>query len=109
MPWIAIAPTAGQKYEIVRVEALPRPTTDRAITWDLVTLLTLQRQSRRLALTDDLIKALAPAVCFALYSLQGVVIINRRAPCLPPLWPIEAPSIAPSFHEPFGCGPDIPS
>jgi hypothetical protein len=54
---IAIAPTAEQKYEIVRVEALPRPTTDRAITWDVVTLLTLQRQSRRLALTDDLIKS----------------------------------------------------
>jgi hypothetical protein len=35
--------------------------------------------------------------------------VNRRALCRLPLWPIEAPSIAPSFHEPFGCWLDIPS
>jgi len=35
--------------------------------------------------------------------------INRRAPCRLPVWPIEALSIAPSFHESFGCWPDIPS
>src|SRR6516164_3248583 len=36
-------------------------------------------------------------------SFQGATMINRRAHCRLPLWPIEAPSIAPSFHEPFGC------
>src|SRR5215475_4181835 len=42
-------------------------------------------------------------------SFQGAVKTNRRAPCRPPLWPIEVPLIAPSFHEPFGGWPDIPS
>jgi hypothetical protein len=42
-------------------------------------------------------KSYGPAIC----SFQGAVLINRPALCRLPLWPIEAPSIAPSFHEPF--------
>jgi len=42
-------------------------------------------------------------------SFQGAGMINRRALYRPPLWPNEAPSIAPSFHELFGRWPDIPS
>ena len=39
----------------------------------------------------------------------GAVMISRRAPYRPPLWPIEAPSVSRSFHELFGRWPDIPS
>ena len=42
-------------------------------------------------------------------SFQGDVLISRPALCRLPLWPIEAPSIAPSFHEPFGRWLDNPS
>src|SRR5262249_46847932 len=37
------------------------------------------------------------------------LLTQPRALCRLLLWPIEAPSIAPSFHESFGRWPDIPS
>jgi hypothetical protein len=49
----------------------------------------------QLALADHAADQRISDIC----SFQGVVMINRPAPYRLPLWPTEAPSIAPSFSR----------
>src|SRR5262249_52382214 len=49
-----------------------------------------------------------------MFLCNAVRVAHGRAPagpvlCRLPLWPIEVPSIVPSFHESSGRWPDIPS